>query len=276
MRPHGHARISRSAPQAQGLCDRCQFNFPHKDLQWQFQWSGARLQNLRILVCPSCRDVPQEGLRTIVFPPDPMPIANPRPEAFPQADSPISGLGWDPANLFSNSGPTAQSAFFGNLIGGGGPDAVFYGATNKTAGQSATLTPSSTTSYVGINWSATAGAPASISPSSIGAQTQSYSISGATIAAPIDAAFLGSNLSTTVGVQGSNDNATWTTVFSHATAGTKGETVTAASSQFTSAAFFAYHRITIAGDGVHQAALAYAALTTSGPSGAQTGSELGA
>src|SRR5260221_6795248 len=100
MRPHGHARISRSKPQAQGICDRCGFPYTHATLMWQCDWIGARLQTKRILVCDDCRDVPQENIRTIVLPPDPMPIMNPRSENFVGADNPISPLGWSAANLF--------------------------------------------------------------------------------------------------------------------------------------------------------------------------------
>jgi len=40
------------------------------------------LQNLRILVCNRCLDIPQEQLRAIVLPPDPQPIINARPELY--------------------------------------------------------------------------------------------------------------------------------------------------------------------------------------------------
>lgn len=40
------------------------------------------MQNLRILVCRDCYDKPQEQLRSIVIPPDPMPVINARPEWF--------------------------------------------------------------------------------------------------------------------------------------------------------------------------------------------------
>jgi hypothetical protein len=290
MRPHGRARISRANPEAQGVCDRCGARYTHNTLKWQFDWAGARLQNRYILVCDGCLDVPQENIRTIVLPPDPRPIANPRPEQFTSDDNPISGIGWDPANLFSLTGPTAQSAFFGNLTGGGGVDSVFVGSPGargvdgvlagspaKMAVQAAHLTPSAAISFAGINWSATAGAPPQIAgPSSVGPPTQSYSISRAHICAPVDAAFLGTNLSTTVQIQGSNDLVAWTTLFSTVTAGTKGESITAPSSSFLSLGFFSFHRIVIVGDGAHQAALAYAELRAAGPSLAQTGSELGA
>jgi hypothetical protein len=76
-----HASVSRTRPEALGNCDRCDFTYNLKDLKWQFQWMGPKLQNLRILVCPSCMDAPQMQLRTILIPPDPIPYQNPRPDA---------------------------------------------------------------------------------------------------------------------------------------------------------------------------------------------------
>lgn len=82
MRPHGHARISINNPAALGVCDRCGALYNLRDLRWQFDWRGPSLQNLRILVCETCWDQPQENLRTIVLPPDPLPVMNPRPEQY--------------------------------------------------------------------------------------------------------------------------------------------------------------------------------------------------
>jgi hypothetical protein len=45
-------------------------------------WAGVQLINKRILVCPKCLDKPQQQLRAIVLPADPVPIRNPRPEPF--------------------------------------------------------------------------------------------------------------------------------------------------------------------------------------------------
>lgn len=78
----GHASVSETRPKAFAVCDRCGFVYNHQDLNWQPQWTGPRLQNLRILVCDSCLDKPQEQLRTLVFPPDPVPIDTPRPEPY--------------------------------------------------------------------------------------------------------------------------------------------------------------------------------------------------
>lgn len=83
----GRARTSPSGPQAHAICDRCGFRYNHVDLQWQFDWRGATLQNTRILVCDRCNDDQQQQLRAIVIPADPVPIMNPRVQDFVAASS---------------------------------------------------------------------------------------------------------------------------------------------------------------------------------------------
>jgi hypothetical protein len=78
----GRARTNPNSPRAHAICDRCGFRLNFEDLTWQFDWRGPALQNLRILVCNRCRDVPDEQLRAIVLPSDPMPIKNARVEPF--------------------------------------------------------------------------------------------------------------------------------------------------------------------------------------------------
>jgi hypothetical protein len=41
-----------------------------------------KLQNIRLLVCSHCYDTPNQQLRTIIIPPDPLPVFNPRPERY--------------------------------------------------------------------------------------------------------------------------------------------------------------------------------------------------
>lgn len=78
----GRARTSAFRPQAHAICDRCGFRYNHVDLRWQYDWSGTSLRNLRILVCRRCQDKPQQQLRAIIVPADPVPIQNPRTEPF--------------------------------------------------------------------------------------------------------------------------------------------------------------------------------------------------
>ena len=82
----GRARTSSRNPQAFAVCDRCGIWYNHVNLRWQYDWRGASLQNLRLLVCNSCYDEPQSQLRAIVVPADPVPIVNPRVQDFVQAE----------------------------------------------------------------------------------------------------------------------------------------------------------------------------------------------
>lgn len=87
MRPHGRAQVSSRNPRAFGICDRCGFLYNHNRLSWQYDWRGASLMNLRILVCDTCNDVPQSQLRAIVVPADPVPIQNPRTQDYATAET---------------------------------------------------------------------------------------------------------------------------------------------------------------------------------------------
>lgn len=79
---HGRATVDPANPRAFGFCDRCGFLYNLDDLQWQYQYVGTGLQNLRILVCDTCLDVPQPQLQVIILPPDPPPVFNARPEPY--------------------------------------------------------------------------------------------------------------------------------------------------------------------------------------------------
>lgn len=78
----GRARTSSRNPQAFAVCDRCSLWYNHVNLRWQYDWAGASLINKRILVCDTCYDEPQQQLRAIVIPADPVPIINPRTEPY--------------------------------------------------------------------------------------------------------------------------------------------------------------------------------------------------
>lgn len=87
MRATGRASVSTKNPRAFGICDRCGFLYNHYRLQWQFDYAGAGLINKRILVCSPCLDTPQNQLRSIVLPPDPIPIENPRVQDYAAAET---------------------------------------------------------------------------------------------------------------------------------------------------------------------------------------------
>lgn len=67
------------SPRAWGTCDRCNFRYFRSDLNWQFDYRGLQLQNLRLLVDHKCEDLPQPQLKPIIIGPDPVPIVDPRP-----------------------------------------------------------------------------------------------------------------------------------------------------------------------------------------------------
>ena len=83
----GRARTSPSGPRAHAICDRCGFRYNHVDLQFQYDWRGATLQNTRVLVCNICNDDQQQQFRAIVIPADPVPIMNPRVQDFAAAST---------------------------------------------------------------------------------------------------------------------------------------------------------------------------------------------
>ena len=83
----GRARVSAKNPQAAALCDRCGFVYNHVDLQWQSEYRGPVVMNIRILVCRQCLDEIQCQNRAIVLPADPVPIMNPRTQDYDGAES---------------------------------------------------------------------------------------------------------------------------------------------------------------------------------------------
>lgn len=87
MRAHGKAKVSTRNPQAFAICDNCGFLYNHVDLVWQREWAGNILINTKQLVCSRCNDVPNQQLRAIIVPPDPMPVLNPRVPDYQAAES---------------------------------------------------------------------------------------------------------------------------------------------------------------------------------------------
>ena len=83
----GRARTNAKSPRAFAVCDRCGMWWNRDRLSWQFDWAGAKLINKRLLVCRTCYDEPQQQLRAIIIPADPVPIQNSRTEDFATAES---------------------------------------------------------------------------------------------------------------------------------------------------------------------------------------------
>lgn len=221
-------------------------------LQWQWDWQqGPRLKNLRILVCPDCYDKPQENGRTIVLPPDPIPIKNARPENYALADNPLSPLGRSLLDSFQTA-VSSLGANIGNMTLGGGLDAAFNGAINVRSPGCASLSisVSSFQNTVGKNWNAFPSGINLTTPSTVAVVT--HNVSSFTLYAPTDMPFLNSG-ATGIHLDGSADGVVWTTLFSGTSSGSAGEVFTATSS---STGFYQYHRIAIQGDGISQVAVA--------------------
>lgn len=83
----GRASTNPRNPRAFGVCDRCAIWYNRDQLKWQYDWAGASLINKRILVCDTCYDEPQQQLRAIIIPADPVPITNPRTEPYAYDES---------------------------------------------------------------------------------------------------------------------------------------------------------------------------------------------
>lgn len=249
MRPHGRAKISARSPEALAICQRCGFMFNLSDLQWQWDWQqGPRLKNLRIQVCRTCLDVPQENGRTIVLPPDPIPKMYPLPEDYASADNPLSALGYNVANNFLPQPPYNQptsGANIGTLRLNAGRDAAFNGVINKSAEMSAALiaSVSSFNNWAGKRWNAQPGGITLTTPSTVAAT--SHVLSSYALYAPNDAPFFNAG-ATAYAIQGSDDLITWTTLASGTTAGTVGEIITGTS---TSGTAYQNHRAVLSGDG---------------------------
>ena len=105
----GRAKTSPRDPRAFAVCDRCAIWYNHYQLRWQYDWAGASLINKRILVCDSCYDEPQNQLRAIILPADPMPIVNPRTEP----------LAYDQSNQRQVSGYNTVNTATGIPVPGG-------------------------------------------------------------------------------------------------------------------------------------------------------------
>jgi hypothetical protein len=78
-RPHDRAEVDADNPRGWARCGRCYCLTNHYKLRWQFRFAGPRLINTNLLVCENCLDIPNPQERTIVIPPDPVPIKNARP-----------------------------------------------------------------------------------------------------------------------------------------------------------------------------------------------------
>lgn len=229
----GHARVNERNPQAHAICDRCGFRYNLVDLIWQFDWRGPKMQNLRVLVCQSCLDQPQQnGQRTIILPPDPVPVQYARPEMYVPDDNPLSALGARANRAMWNYGNQ-----IGTMTNAGGVPAAFDGNPVKPSQLSAAAFTirSSFQNYVGINW---AGNPNAVVPASLAGPVLAHTLSSYTLVAPTDLGFG----STSYVIQGANIPGSWTawtTLASGDCDGTPGETI---SGEVTGGTRYQFHR----------------------------------
>lgn len=82
--PHGqqHATIDPHAIDPLAICDRCGTLRNHSTLRFQPILAGNAYVTTGLLVCRECLDVPNEQIRALRIPADPVPIANPRPASW--------------------------------------------------------------------------------------------------------------------------------------------------------------------------------------------------
>lgn len=102
-RPHSKARVDRKNPSAWGTCDRCNDLRLLRDLTFQREWRGNQLLNIWLRVCKKCLDIPQQQLRPLILPPDPVPVYQPRPFNYAAADA-----GGTPSNTVASGAGDLQ------------------------------------------------------------------------------------------------------------------------------------------------------------------------
>jgi hypothetical protein len=87
MRPHGrYVSIDPNNPEHTALCQRCGSPNNRVNLMPQMQWAGMGLIDTGYRVCARCLDVPNPNERTLILPPDPAPIFDALPIAFPMEE----------------------------------------------------------------------------------------------------------------------------------------------------------------------------------------------
>lgn len=100
----GRAVASSRNPRAFGQCDFCANWYNRDQLSFQKQWQGTQLVTLNFLVCQRCLDVPQEQLRAITLPPDPLPIQQPRVPNFLYMNTCYRATSEGPQPTYQNTG----------------------------------------------------------------------------------------------------------------------------------------------------------------------------
>jgi len=228
MRPHGSASVSRSKPRAWAICDDCGFLFNKDELAWQYEWLGTRTQNTNLLKCSKCMDIPQEQLRVIVLPADPVPVEDPRPERYTHDNNQIATIGTN----------------IGNINQAAGIAAAFDANTNKPFFLSAVRYQSTAglTNTIGKYWGG-------MNPNN---PLTGPMVNRIVVSAPYDAKLAAAG-AVAYEFQGSDAPVGFTTITSGVTAGTIGETLDVS---FTATTGYLYHRFVLTGDGISSVSVA--------------------
>jgi len=228
MRPHGNASVNRRRPRAWAICDKCGFLYNKHDLQWQYEWQGARTQNTNRLTCDRCLDDLQEQNRVIVLPADPQPVMNPRPENYTANNNPIASIGTN----------------IGNMNQAAGVAAAFDSNANKPFFLSAVRYQSTVglTNTIGKYWGG-------LNPNN---PLTGPMVKRIVVSAPYDAKLAAAG-AVAYEFQGSDATVGFTTITSGVTAGTIGETLDVS---FTPTTGYLYHQFVLTGDGVSSVSVA--------------------
>lgn len=84
MSRHGRGvEIDPTNPTHTALCQRCGSPYNRYKLGVQTRWAGPVLIDTGFRVCPACMDAPNEQERTLILPPDPLPIFDALPNSTP-------------------------------------------------------------------------------------------------------------------------------------------------------------------------------------------------
>jgi hypothetical protein len=84
MRKHPkYARVDSNSPRGWATCMRSGFVGQEQDLIEQVEWRGLKLMPTGIRALAPYIDKPQRQLGTIILSPDPVGLANARPEQYP-------------------------------------------------------------------------------------------------------------------------------------------------------------------------------------------------
>ncbi len=87
----GRARVDARNPRGFAVCDGCGEWYNRMNLMAQYDWAGDAMIDLGYRYCRRCLSKPQEQLRTVILPLDPVPIDDPRPE-FPDINQNLNNF----------------------------------------------------------------------------------------------------------------------------------------------------------------------------------------